>query len=347
MNSIFLDKYKPNKLIDISFNINISKLLIKLAQNSNIIPHLLLYGPSASGKKTKIYAFINEIYNTIITSKQVSNVILKHNKNISYKYFSNKYFIEITPSNYNQQDKYIISEFINNISKSKNIATQSFKIIIIHKADKLSFNAQTALRRIMETNINTVRFIFIANHINKIISPIVSRCLSIRNPSPSINDITCILKYIALKEKIILSKYNIDKIIENSSKINNLPNLINAINYIELSFNKNGKYITYNDGINLKFDSLFNIFKTINNINFFLPKIREIIFELYTNNIDLNLIFKFIVNKFNHDNTYSSNIKYNIIHAASDYQYRLVKSFNYGIIHVEAFLVYIFNIINI
>jgi len=52
----------------------------------------------------------------------------------------------------------------------------AFKVVILKAADKLSFNAQTALRRIIEVRSEICRFIFVANSIGSIILPLQSRC---------------------------------------------------------------------------------------------------------------------------------------------------------------------------
>ena len=56
----------------------------------------------------------------------------------------------------------------------------SFKTIVIYEADKLSKDAQHALRRTMEKYMNRCRCILIARATSRIIEPLVSRCLPIK-----------------------------------------------------------------------------------------------------------------------------------------------------------------------
>jgi len=60
--------------------------------------------------------------------------------------------------------------------------------------------------------------------------PIRSRCLSIRIPSPSDNDVRKLLKKIKVEENITINDRMIDSIVENSNR-----NVRKAVNTLQLS----------------------------------------------------------------------------------------------------------------
>ena len=88
------------------------KILSRLAKSDDF-PHILLYGPSGSGKRTMIKCLLKELYETAAVSKVKSE--LKEfksgaNNQISVEciVYSSNYHIEVTPSDADNHDKVIV-----------------------------------------------------------------------------------------------------------------------------------------------------------------------------------------------------------------------------------------------
>jgi DNA polymerase III delta prime subunit len=144
------------------------------------IPHIIFHGPSGSGKRTLVYYFLDKIYNNDRFLKQ--NYILFVNcaqgKGIKFIREELKFFAK-THINY----------------QKGNI----FKSIILSNADKLTIDAQSALRRCIELFSHTTRFFIIVEDKYKLLRPILSRFAEIYVPQPYIN-----------KSHINLYSYNLD-----------------------------------------------------------------------------------------------------------------------------------------
>lgn len=117
---------------------------------------------------------------------------------------ASQYHVELTPSDCEYNDRHVIQAVIKDIAQNVTLETSShskpYKIVIINETDCLSKEAQQALRRTMEKYVSNCRLIFITERVSKVIEAVKSRCLCIRVPSPSNEDIVKILNDVAQKE---------------------------------------------------------------------------------------------------------------------------------------------------
>lgn len=151
------EKYRPNKIKDI---ISQKNVVNSLCNKINNLPHLILYGPPGTGKTSTALALGKELFGIKLYKERIIELNASDERGIN-----------------TVRDK--IKKFAQNaihISNDKN-SSPNYKIIILDEADSMTKDAQSALRKIIEDYSNITRFILICNYINKIIDPIISRCV--------------------------------------------------------------------------------------------------------------------------------------------------------------------------
>jgi DNA polymerase III delta prime subunit len=133
------------------------------------IPNILFHGPSGSGKRTIVNEFILKIYNNERDKIKsfVMYVNCSHGKGIKFIRDELKFFAKT----------HINSNSGNN-----------FKSIILLNADKLTMDAQSALRRCIELFSHNTRFFIIAEDKYNLMKPILSRFCEIYVAEPIINN---------------------------------------------------------------------------------------------------------------------------------------------------------------
>ena len=148
------------------------------------IPNIIFHGSNGSGKKTIVNEFINKIYdnNKDKIKDFVMYVNCAHGKGIKFIRDEIKFFAK-THINSNGGDV--------------------FKSIIFLNADKLTMDAQSALRRCIELFSHTTRFFIVVEDKYKLLKPILSRFCEIYISEP-----------IYENKSINLYKYNLSKTFE-------------------------------------------------------------------------------------------------------------------------------------
>jgi DNA polymerase III delta prime subunit len=146
-----------NKNIDLHKNIK-DKLAFFIKDNK--IPHILFHGPSGSGKRTLVYKFVSDIYNN--DKNLIKNYTMfancAHGKGIKFVRDELKFFAK---TNINIK------------------GVGHFKTIVLTNADKLTTDAQSALRRCIELFSHNTRFFIIVENKYNLLKPILSRLCEI------------------------------------------------------------------------------------------------------------------------------------------------------------------------
>jgi replication factor C subunit 2/4 len=182
----WVDKYRPKTLKEIVGHDDIKNLLITSIEKGDL-PHLLLYGGSGTGKTSTVMALVMQLYGP----RRINERVLELNA-------SDENGINVV------RDKII--KFANIVvgTSDPKYPSPSFKIIILDEADSMTSEAQTALKKVMESTCDITRFVIICNYESKIIDAIKSRCAAFRF-SPIPDDLMIEkLKSIAINENMIV-----------------------------------------------------------------------------------------------------------------------------------------------
>jgi DNA polymerase III delta prime subunit len=184
------------------------------------IPNIIFHGSTGSGKKFIVNKFIDMIYNynSDIIKTYTIYVNCAHGKGIKFIREDLKFFAK---TNIN----------INN--------GNFFKTIILLNADKLTIDAQSALRRCIELFSHSTRFFIIVEDKYKLLKPILSRFCELYISLPLINN-----------KLINLHLYNLNKYLDfktNKQKRDiylykllniNITNYFDLVKFCEHLYNK-------------------------------------------------------------------------------------------------------------
>ena len=280
---LICNKYQPDKFDNLIINNKIGLRLKNIIKSDDII-NLFIYGPSGSGKSLLSNLYIKEYlgFNYYLNN----SLYVYDGKEISY--LKNNYVFEININLQNFNDINLIYKFLNTIpNKEINSFSNKKKIIIFRNVHLLKKVIYVMLKNIVDKYSNYNVFIFISN---KFIPDIFKGlfCL-VRVPSPSNNELINLGNLINKKSKKSELEYII-KISNNS--------ITKFKNIMELSY-INGSYEKYEDSDNDKLRFLYKILYRKKIIT--LTIIRDLINELFIDNVNEPTIIKYLLNSFYKD----------------------------------------------
>lgn len=326
----FVDKYQPQRYEDSKFH-NLILDRLQIISKDESIPHVIFYGPQGSGKKTMIKLFLQMLYDDTVNN--IEETIFKvsgsgnNESDVSIK--RSNYHIEIEPNN-NNFDRYLIQEVVREyaIRMPLNVFTvkKVYKTVLINNVDNLSYYAQTALRRMMEKYSDTCRFILWCRSLSKVIDPLVSRCLGIRVPAPSDNDIFKHVYRVSIEESINMT---IEDYIDVVKKANgNIKAALWSLQFKKYDFDDTNAYVR-----ELKKIVVYILQRDIR----YIEKIRDILYNVMITNISETDILRDLMTELIESEHVTIDCKYKIVQSASTYEYNLMRC-RREILHLEAFI---------
>lgn len=196
---------------------------------------MLFYGPPGTGKTSTILALAKQLYGPELFHTRVLELNASDERGISIVREKVKDFARQQLSNPPSGPA--------GIEYRKRYPVPPFKIIILDEADSMTQDAQSALRRTMETYSKITRFCLVCNYVTRIIDPLASRCSKFRFKSLDKSNAGKRLEEIAKLEGVGLAEGAVDALVKCSE-----GDLRKAITYLQsaarlvgaLSVNSNG-----------------------------------------------------------------------------------------------------------
>jgi len=268
----WIEKYRPltlNNIVSNNENINTIKKLLK----ANVLPHLLFYGIPGTGKTSTIMAIAKELYGNNI---KLMTLILDAS-----------------------DDRGInsVREDIKGFAEKSNIFIKGVKLIILDEADAMTYDAQFALRRIIEKYSDTIRFCLICNYENKIIPAIRSRFFNFKFNLITKDLIIKKLKEIAINENMNISDDSIFTISQYSyGDLRKAINLLHSISLYDYDKKINNTLCCKIIGIPL-YSEILQIYELLNNNSIlFNNKYLKIYNFIRSEGYSLNIILHELLN---------------------------------------------------
>jgi replication factor C subunit 2/4 len=170
--------------------------------NSSLqLPHMLFYGPPGTGKTSTVLALAKELYGPELIKSRVLELNASDERGISIVREKVKDFARMQLSNPSPEYR-------------AKWPCPPYKIIILDEADSMTQDAQSALRRTMETYSKITRFCLICNYVTRIIDPLASRCSKFRFKSLDQGNAKKRVEEIAEKEGVKLENGAADTLIK-------------------------------------------------------------------------------------------------------------------------------------
>lgn len=294
----WIEKYRPQNFSEIISNKQ-NIIILENMLNDNSLPHLLFYGISGTGKTSTITSLAKKLY--------------KNNVNLMV--------MKLDASD----DRGIntVREEIKGFAEKKSMFQKGVKLIILDEADSMTFDAQFALRRIIEKYSDLTRFCLICNYENKIIPALRSRCANFRFNPIEKKEIFSTIQNISYKENLSITIKAIDIITDLSNgDLRKGINFLQSISMKSIYIDENICYesaglLTEND-IELFYSLLINI---TNNFKDTYNKLNDIIKK---NNCSLDIILKELTLKILKDKSLKN--KAHILSNLSDLENKITKS---------------------
>ena len=201
------EKYRPSDFKHIVLD-PINRKIFQNILDKKKFPHMLFYGPPGAGKTTSAENLIRK-YQSLHHRVNKENII--------HLNASDERGIEVIRTQ--------IQQFV----KSKNLFESGYKFVVLDEVDYMTKNAQQALKNLLQSCLDNVRFCLICNYICKIDDSLKNEFICIRFNQLPKQEIFSFIQHISQQEKMDIKNetiYSIQKMYHSDIR--------SMINFIQL-----------------------------------------------------------------------------------------------------------------
>lgn len=206
----WVEKYRPTQFEDIVLDAY-NRRMFENMLDRNKFPNLLLYGPPGTGKTTTIINIIQEYQRRHKMNKFGSVIHLNASDERGIDIVRNQMY-----------------QFVQSVSLFQN----DCKFVILDEVDHMTKNAQHALKYLMQTCTQNVRFCLICNYISKTDESLQNEFICVRFNQLPQTDIHKFLMTIAEKENVKIDYDDVRTIQEQFDS-----DIRSMINYLQINQN--------------------------------------------------------------------------------------------------------------
>ena len=199
---LFVEKYRP-KYLDDFVGDNTVRTKIQEYLNTGKLQNLLLFGPAGTGKTSLAKLIVDQLGadHLYINASDERGIDTIRDKIIPF---------------------------------ASSIGFNGLKVVILDESDYLTAQAQATLRNVMESFSASCRFILTCNYLDRIISPLQSRCMAFGITPPSKKEVGQHILQICESEGINYTKEDLGQVI-----ITHYPDIRKILNTLQGSLKSN------------------------------------------------------------------------------------------------------------
>ena len=157
----WVNKFRPFQLDELAGQTLVKKACENVLTGKDDLLNMLFKGPPGTGKSCAVDILCRGLFGDELMKERVFQISASDERGIHVVREKIKFFSSLKVGG----------------KSVKDLLCPDLKMVVIDEVDMLTFDAQTALRNVIETSSRSTRFCMICINDSKVIDPIKSRCL--------------------------------------------------------------------------------------------------------------------------------------------------------------------------